>query len=223
MPSRVLTLLAVSLTGAWLGCSPTAAPPPVPAPSPPPPAAPPADGSAADFEHGRDWHTFTWSQAAFSVDLPVNATPWEGALDLPSGKMQVYRAVGVMTDVGTFICQSAELPQGSPELTLADRFAHARRADLIETGGVVRGEQSITLGTHPGHQYDIVLPDGGLVRQRMYVALPRLFQLRVVTRPERLDDPHIQRFFDTFQLLGPAVPSPGDAPAEAPPEQSPPP
>jgi hypothetical protein len=78
----------------------------------------------------------------------------------------------------------------------------ARDGAVRNVNGVLRSEQRIALGAHPGRDLVVEVPGRAVVRQRIYLAGHRLYQLVVVT-DQPPNSPEIERFLNSFTLLGP--------------------
>lgn len=87
----------------------------------------------------------------------------------------------------------------------------------MRDGGVSSGpnrrvlsESEVRLGSHPGRALKISIPDGGIIRVRMYAVGRRLYQASVITLGER-SSPAVRRsaekralkFLDSFRLITP--------------------
>ena len=87
---------------------------------------------------------------------------------------------------------------GDPERVLDG----ARDGAVGNVNGVLRSEQRIALGGHPGRDLVVDVPGQVVARQRIYLVGRRLYQLIVVT-DQPPSSPEIERSLNSFRLLAP--------------------
>lgn len=94
-------------------------------------------------------------------------------------------------------------------------YAMNRMRDAGVSSGPGRrlvGQSDVRLGSHPGRALKISIPDGGVIRVRMYAVGPRLYQVSVITLGERTSpgarraaEKRALRFLDSFRIITPGA------------------
>lgn len=173
----------------------------VSAESPPPPA--------VEYDP-RSWKEFYDERGMFSITFP--GTPSEA--DNSSGeiagrkftlKTTAYYFVGYQVFPASF---PIELEK---EATLRKQFFDRLRDQVISPSHAkVLSETEVTIDGHPGSFTEFGLPNGGILRQYIYLVGKRSYQIFVVTPKElpaadggQFDEIRATNFLTSFRLAGP--------------------
>lgn len=176
--------------------------------SPPPRVAtPPGTRQRPDGPKG-----FSSQRGRFTILFPGTPTEKDTSVDTLVGRLDsreykfaehpTYYAV-VYDDFAGDLEQDAERRD----------YAMNRMRDAGLSSGPDRrvlGESEVRLGSHPGRALKISIPDGGVIRVRMYAVGRRLYQVSVITLGERSSpgaarsaEKRAMKFLDSFRLITP--------------------
>jgi hypothetical protein len=169
--------------------------------------APVASVPTAPASRAFGWQAFESTEGKFSVLFP--AAPRKTVTAAPEHRPAtafICDMPGNRTFIVTF-----EDPAGFAE-KLAKAPATAR-AKMIEAGldnGLdetlkaakqVLSREKIALGSHPGREIEVELPDGTFLRQRIYSVAGRIYTVTVGGPKESLRSDDAQKFFGSFKLI----------------------
>lgn len=154
------------------------------------------------------WKKFESGDGSFSILLP--GTPQEETQTLKLGEHEVEVRVLKFNALANYNVMYLDIPAehaGNVEATRKLLDSSARQA--FETFHATSLQQKeITLDGHPGLFAALRLPDGFVVRLRVYAARGRLYQLMITTPPEqgatgdqrRFYEATANKFLDSFTL-----------------------
>jgi TonB family protein len=158
------------------------------------------------------WKKFESDHGGFSVMLP--GTPQEETQTLQIGEHTVPVRVLKFNALANYNVMYLDIPvehAGNVEATrkLLDSFA--RKAFEVFRATSLQ-QKEITLDGHPGLFAMLRLPEGFILRQRVYAVRGRLYQLMITTPPEpratddqrRFYEATANKFLDSF-TLAPAI------------------
>jgi hypothetical protein len=150
---------------------------------------------------GAVWTDLSPAGGKFSVSLPGTAT--EKVETAPGGMVSKnYQVITVLNNLRGLGVGYAELqgnPQGVSEVEAVLNQAKDRARDNLD--GTVLTESNIALGGHPGKEIQIVSSKGHVVRQRLYLANRRIYNIMTITSRENLDSPEATKFLNSFKIL----------------------
>jgi TonB family protein len=171
------------------------------------PANPPASAAEAD---PRNWRVYAPPGEGFSVQLPGKSRGQTQQTPRPDGtatarrvhSLKTFAEYGVKYEDYPFAISGAEEAQRILDAGAQGAVAEAN-AELLES-------KEISLGGRPGRALKEKLPDGRIMRVRMYLVGSRLYQLAITTPKEddapafaiRFYEATANRFFDSFKLTG---------------------
>lgn len=176
--------------------------------SPPPRVAtPPGAGQSPDEPKG-----FSSQRGRFTILFPGTPAEKDTSVDTLVGRLDsreykfaehpTYYAV-VYDDFAGDLEKDAE----------RRNYAMNRMRDAGVSSGPNRrvlSESEVWLGSHPGRALKVSIPDGGIIRVRMYAVGRRLYQVSVITLGERSSpgarrpaEKRAMKFLDSFRLITP--------------------
>jgi hypothetical protein len=148
------------------------------------------------------WKEFTSKEGGFVVLMPGVPVEDKKALRLPSGPadLNLY-VVERKKEETAYIVAYCELPEtvlknGTDE----NRLDYAQKRAVASTKGKLAGEKKIKLGTYPGRELRFEVEGKGEVRQRIYAAREKVYQLMVAGPKEMTDSKDADKFFQSFKL-----------------------
>jgi hypothetical protein len=149
---------------------------------------------------GDEWRDYNAPDGSFSVRFPGEP---------------VSSSASQTTEFGPVATQTLRVGTGAREIyqlaysdypleyvvrTTPDALVRLASLEAVRaTGGEVVTEQSLRLGTHPGHELRMTTPAGGVLTMRLYFVRTRLYQLTVST-PGTQDVQRLESFFNSFTL-----------------------
>ena len=202
LPIRCLLLFAV-ITGGATSCrgqrGGTAQSPP------PPSAAPPG----ADQRPGEP-KEFISEQGRFAILFP--GTPEEGQYTR-SGRLEsrqyIFADEWANFDVAY---NDYDIDLGKDAEKRNEVLNGMRDAGVSKLDGRLLSEAEVSLDGHPGRALTVSIPDGSIIRVRMYVVGRRFYQVAVVTLGEQTAPDGGQsakaramKYLDSFRLITPAA------------------
>jgi hypothetical protein len=151
-----------------------------------------------------DWKEFSPPGGGYSILMPghpsLNNMALQGA---PGSKYLLLRDGGRWA----FTVAHIDIPPALDNAGTLDMMANGEKQVIIQaTRGKVIGQRNITLGQHPGREFQVEAADGGVLIERLYVVRQptgtRLYLVAVGgpgIRPETGDG---AKFLGSFRLLG---------------------
>ena len=141
----------------------------------------------------------------FSVKAPVTLEEMPQSIDISSGKKETHTYLAEkdgIAYVATYIVfDESSFSQGS----LEDMLNNARDSMVNSVSGKLAMETRITLGDYPGRDVTIsyTTTDGkdGLIRARLYLVKPNLYQVMVLVDKGQENTASVSSFLDSFKLL----------------------
>jgi hypothetical protein len=159
------------------------------------------------------WQDIGSKELNFSVKMP--AAPQVTKLPMPGvGVATMYMAPLASKNL-MFMVQAAEVPPAAfaqgPDETLKT-FQAGMLA--VMKGATVKKESPVSLGKHPGKQFEIDTGGKGGAVVRLYLAAPRVYTV-MATGPSLAGAAgDMKRFFDSFKIGPPAEAKTAPTPAE---------
>jgi len=208
MKSKVvlISLITLLVSACGGGAEPTRAPTQAPTATPAP-----TSTSAPTATPVAEWEEFTSEEGWFSITMP--SEPTEQQQKLPDELvLHTFMAEG---EQAAFAVMYSDFPE---MIAMADQEAvekildDGRDSALTSMSGTLVGEESASLGDHPGRHivYEIsedTIPGGGEGILRVYLIDGRVFQLMALGVKGQLPAEDVERFVASFQLLEHKKPS----------------
>ncbi|HEY0097640.1 MAG TPA: hypothetical protein VGB76_01690, partial [Pyrinomonadaceae bacterium] len=162
------------------------------------------------------WKVYKSEAGRFSVLFP--GTPQEETDKLQSGVHEVPIHILKFNALAAYALMYLDSPAAfdlPPEATRKMLDAHAKQA-IATFQATTLQQKEVALDGHPGLAYMVRLPDGLIMRLRVYAVRSRLYQLMIVTPPEqgatdgqrRFYEATADKFLDSFKLTPLAEPAP---------------
>jgi hypothetical protein len=148
----------------------------------------------------KGWEEFTSKEGRFSVWLPGSPKraeqPTQGG-----GKMTLFMAPLAAKKMAFFV-QFSDLPPADLKKD-HDQLISEMQRELAANlkGATITKETAITLGKHPGREYEVALTDKGASIFRIYVVEDRVYMLIVAGADLTAAAPDVQTFFESFKLI----------------------
>jgi hypothetical protein len=147
-------------------------------------------------------------KADFTSDDGKFAAAFPG---LPKLKPEIVAGKTIKTylfeyPAGAYAVAYADAGFGDAELQQPGFVEHlldsARDGCLAKVQGKLVSEQKITLDGNPGREIKLELPEQkGLMRDRVYLARARLYQVMVVGKPWFVNSADADQFLNSFKLI----------------------
>ena len=156
---------------------------------------------------GRDaanWRTFESASGRYTVAFPATPVLKQGKLRIEIGEVASTRYTAGRADATYDVTYNDYPKDGIARLSPEKLMDAARNGLVFQSKGELVSEAPFTQGKLAGRELQIAGSDGMLYQIRLFLVANRVYQLTVMARlPAR---PEAQRFFDSFQLTGPASP-----------------
>jgi hypothetical protein len=151
------------------------------------------------------WKPFTSKEGGFTALLPAG-TPVEQkqTVNTPVGEITVH-VVGVQVkkDEEGYLVIYSDLPGGAIQQSgIADAILENAKAGATANvpGSKLTGEKKISLGSYPGRELDLELPNKVLMRIHVYLVKNRQYQVIATASKEKLASKDVERFFASFKV-----------------------
>jgi len=128
-------------------------------------------GPAGPSLPDEQWQPFASTEAHFEILFPGTPIPRREQAANPAGRFDLDTFVLERKDPNLALMVSyLTVPaEGPTALPLEQRFEGAREGARANLGGTVRKETPVTLGSYPGREWEIDVPDKGIAVQRLYI------------------------------------------------------
>jgi hypothetical protein len=182
-------------------------PPPAGSVGPAKVAPKPATGAAAAAPPISGWKESISKEGGYTVLLPTGGTTINSkqTVQAPNGSKVELNLNGVQFgDTAGFLVVYADIPAGSPQLSIEQRFEGAKQTMLLGmVGGKVAKEDKISLGgKYEGREYTVDFAGKGTVLVRVYITDTRIFQIVGGGEGYATKQADVRKFFDSFKLTG---------------------
>ncbi len=157
------------------------------------------------FQQTSEWSHLDSAEGRFSVSMPSKPEPTSRVVDTAVGKLPLY-TFGSATRVAQLIVSYADYPSEPSDAAQYEKVLDGVR------DGVLKGldadlliETRITLQGHPGREWRAIKAAGDVeivFSWKVYLVGRRLYQLGAATTKADAEAPEVERFFNSFQLLG---------------------
>ena len=171
----------------------------------PEPDAPPRP--AAEYDP-KAWKEYSSRQGRFSILFPGRPSEEDTSFDTAAGRLEA-RQYKLATSA-YYIVDYTDFPlvlEQEPG-KLNQTFNSIRDGAVANAQGKVLSESDLRLEGHPGRELKIAIPDGGIIRVRMYAVGQRIYQTAVTTPKElkapdggRFDEARALKFLDSLKLI----------------------
>jgi hypothetical protein len=161
-----------------------------------PPATIVPGGKTSAAPAGPTWKEFTPASKLFTVKMPGEVQEQKR----PAGNAQVMIYMCVRPGAAAFTVTVTDPPPGAA-IPNTDKALDEFKAGLLNgvPGGKYTSEKKITLGTHPGRELLLEMPNLGSTKIRLYVVGKQV--ISVSAGPlTALNEKDVQTFFDSFQV-----------------------
>jgi hypothetical protein len=149
------------------------------------------------------WKDFSSAEGKFSVLMPGTPQNHSQSLNSPFGPVTTYAFVYSNND-SAFAVSYTDYPQDPTRgINTQKVLDGARNSLLAKPGGTLIGESSISLGSYPGREVQMVTAEGDgkhALRTRVYLVNSRLYQVMVVLPNEEASSENAVKFLDSFKL-----------------------
>jgi hypothetical protein len=188
--------------------TPPAAKPESPAEKPEAQEKPPAEKPAAQEKPQsksalpKGWKEFSAPEDGFAVAVPGTMEK----KDIPGaggkGKMNLYLLVDPSGGT-SFTAMAIHLPPGEAQMPDEKKWTDFRAGMMGQIkGGTLKAERKVSLGDHPGREYEIEVPSLGVTSiARAYDLGDRVYSLSVAGRGLTANSDAVRNFFNSFRLL----------------------
>lgn len=205
----LITLLLIACGG---GAEPTQVPSQAPTAIPEPTAiSAPTAIPEPTATPAAEWEEITSEEGWFSISMP--SEPAEQQQNLPDELvLHSFMAEGEQAAYAVMYSDFPEMITVADQELIEQLLDDGRDGALTNMSGTLVGEESVSLGDHPGRHivYDIseqATPGGGEGILRVYLVDGRLFQLMALGVKGELPAEDVERFLKSFQVLEHAKPS----------------
>ncbi len=152
---------------------------------------------------GDDWKVFTWEAGKCEQLLPGTPRPQKQTTKLIDGStLDIYMQ---LVDKGNraYILSYLDVPAlaGAKEKDIQTALDNGRDQAAAKLNGKVVSDMKRNLGTYPGREIHIEVPNLGLYRARMYIVQGRLYQSVVLGPRDVVLGAMSDRYLDSFKLL----------------------
>ncbi len=139
-----------------------------------------------------EWKEFSAPDGSFSVLLP--GTPKSETR--PQGPLSLT-AHGVEVRNGAYMVSHCELPPG-----IAFDYSGSIRGMAGPWGGKILSETDVTVAGVRGRAFEmeVTKPQKGFATGRIVVIKGRLYQIFALGANMRANEPHVEKFLDSFKL-----------------------
>ncbi len=154
---------------------------------------------------GVEWEEFESGEGAFMVTMPGTPSVQTSVLNTPAGALDLHLFSGEVNRI-RYVVGYCDYPERVARFVNNERLLEdVREGTLSAARGTLIGEAPVSLGTHPGKEIRMKLPDslmegGGGYRSRLFVVGPRLYQIAVSAPDDRAFTAEADSFFNSFRL-----------------------
>ena len=140
----------------------------------------------------------------FAVMSPVTLGEDSRAIETPGGTVTLHMFMGERNDVsyGIMYCDYGSVTL--PEMTLEERLDGGRDGAVANVGGHLISEKSISLDGNPGRDISVGTSKygaEGICRARIFAVGKKLYQMIVAGPAASMNDPQIDQFLQSLELL----------------------
>jgi hypothetical protein len=147
---------------------------------------------------------FTSREGGFSVQVPGEMKETVKNVKSPGGKNEVQRTYTYAPSPNTVYLlldrDMAALKKADAE-TVAKALDNSRKAAEQALKGKLLGEKKVTLGKHPGLEFQIESAQLGVYRSRVYIADGRMYQITVMGPRDVVTSKTADDYLQSFKLL----------------------
>lgn len=144
---------------------------------------------------------FTSAEFKFKAKFP--GTPKTEDQTSAGIKIKMF-AVETRNGMCGIAVSDAPIPPDAPAATIQNALDGARDGAIKGVGGTSKSSAPVTLGgKYPGREFSatVTQPTSGLMRARVYLVGPRLYQVMAVGTESYVNSAEVNEFMNSFQLL----------------------
>jgi serine/threonine protein kinase len=147
-----------------------------------------------------EWQEFSSQEGRFSVMMPGKPQPeaMDTGSGITGGKIFTVDTGGIFYGVA-YSDYESNIVSGQ---TTDQLLNGAKEGVLYNTEGDLLSDNEIWIDSYPGKELRVQAPDNMLLRQRLYLVENRLYQVIIVTDNETAYAADIDKFVQSFKLIG---------------------
>jgi hypothetical protein len=150
------------------------------------------------------WKEFSSEEGRFSILIPRIPIQTTETSETNVGEIDQHVFTTIHESI-TYVVSYSKYPQdlttGNPQAVLTE----LRNSAITGFDGQLVSERSISLNGHPGRELEIKVSDDTstiIARVRIFLVRNRLYYLYTITPEDLSPSPNIDKFMDSFRLLG---------------------
>lgn len=147
---------------------------------------------------------FAPKEGGFSVRVPGDMKETVKKVKAPDGKDEVQRMYTFSpapTTVYLILERDMAALANAKPATIQAALENSRKAAEESLKGKLLSEKKITLGKHPGLEFQVESAKLGVYRSRIYIADGRMYQVTVMGPKEVATSPTADEFLKSFKLV----------------------
>jgi hypothetical protein len=148
------------------------------------------------------WQSFEMPAGRYKAAFPAEPVMQQGKLRTEIGEVVSTRHTADSADATYDVTYNDYPKDGIARLSAAQLMDTVRDGLIYQSKGRLVSEKPFIFGKLAGREHEIAGEDGMRYRIRLLVVSNRLYQLTAMARPPA--QPEARKFFDSFQLTGPA-------------------